>query len=957
MKLKLFIVLFLLLGLKSYSQNNLQLYNLYYLSKYITADNLSNKKDSVYNALIVSIGTKKAKEILDHYQNSTPEEKNSDYIGAFLDKKQTDRQNQITAIINDFYNPDFITKYKDKVQILGLQVELNQLATDYLTLPLDVKNNPLKKIIFSLDSIKKSMAVQKLSKVKITNPALLPLFKIPDSISKQDIDTALEENKKIIKLDSVTRNTYNTKVAHFANAYLTPQGGAKEATKQTIKSNEIEYTKTQIDINSIVQPAEQRAASTSFSLPSESDLINAMAIFLAKRAQQEAAIWFMDQLREHLNNPLIYEAFPETIKLIKGLEDYKTPSFNTAWRYAIAADFVKMPKNLANSSWITTIVFDNKPEKAGALSSSVNFGYDLNRLISEKYNYRDIIRYFYTNPDFDYNSASKNFSKNNEVQKLLNRSISILYILTNDFFSIDKQDNKQSFRLLSYEEIRSLNQSQWLALGQLLKAKYGSKFDNTSNFFEKDFVDNQESLSKWMGNLLITLSQFDKVNTDFQKALEGKNDVSNYNFYNVWQITSQIIENINYNKYLQPDLPNTISQPNQFNTTIIKDCIDIYDQIQNRNFSTGIQKTMSLIKEISIANSNYNLHEFYLNGIKIEFDNNGLSFSIKVNKTLLNPKITGNDLKITIKNDKIDKSVDFTNFSKIKPFLKFVKKTDNDDTYNLLKSIDENFDQNITLMSSETKLDKISIIELLKIVSQFDINELTSDKFAAFLRNSKNIGLQSTISNTDVEKLKNKYQNQLFKVTAFFADVLAAKNQQELANVIDSHALPPTSYKLKRRVPHSIDLNAYVGAQFSGLTTNGYTSLKDQFTAGITAPIGFAFTWTTRGPRQNNYGFTVDVVDLGNIVNHYLVSSTYNYEPDVHFSEIFSPAFSGMYSLKNTPFVLFGSVKFLPLKTTTVSETLLNNKTFDATIFSVGVKIDIPLVNLWTKTEYDEQNK
>ncbi|MDR6761915.1 hypothetical protein J2Y38_002126 [Flavobacterium sp. 2755] len=164
--------------------------------------------------------------------------------------------------------------------------------------------------------------------------------------------------------------------------------------------------------------------------------------------------------------------------------------------------------------------------------------------------------------------------------------------------------------------------------------------------------------------------------------------------------------------------------------------------------------------------------------------------------------------------------------------------------------------------------------------------------------------------------------------------------------------LPPTSYKLKRRVAHSIDLNAYVGAQLSGLFTNGDTSMTDQFTAGITAPIGFAFSWTTSDPKHNNWGFTIDVIDLGNIVNHYLISSTPDYEPDVHFSEIFSPAISGMYSIKNTPFVIFGSVKFLPLKTTLVEEKLINNKTFDATIFSAGIKIDIPLVNLFTRIDY-----
>jgi hypothetical protein len=136
--------------------------------------------------------------------------------------------------------------------------------------------------------------------------------------------------------------------------------------------------------------------------------------------------------------------------------------------------------------------------------------------------------------------------------------------------------------------------------------------------------------------------------------------------------------------------------------------------------------------------------------------------------------------------------------------------------------------------------------------------------------------------------------------------------------------------------------------------TNGFTSLKTQYTVGITAPIGFAYTWSTlKRDKPNNWGITIDLVDLGNIVNHYLVNSTNDYTKDVHFSEVFSPAASFMYALRKTPFVVFASFKLLPLKTSNVTtadgnQTLINEKAFDASVFSVGFKIDIPLVNLWS---------
>jgi hypothetical protein len=923
---------------------NLPLYNLFYLSKYIPTNLEGHQADLVYNAVIASIGTEKANEERDKYQRASDKDRESNFLGAFLDdrtknieiKKQEITTNLRMGVFSIYSNTAVLqTKYKGYTE----------------------KHTQTEATIQNLQSLGKIM--DPYIKLEKKSKDLLGIKK--DSVTKEEIQIPLTNKIKELNInDSIAKAEYYEEVSSFVNKQkVFPTGSNNVAS--SFQSTDLKYSAMQIEINSIVQPAEQRAASSAFNLPSEADLINAMAMFLAKRAQQEAAIWFMDQLRENMNNPLIFEAFPETIKLIESLEDYKAPTFSISWRYAISSDFVKMPKNLAASSWVKSLIFDDNPDKAAIFSSCVNFSYELNRLVAEKYNYRDIIRYLYTNPDFDYEDNSVNREKNNPAQKSLSRSITILYILTNDFFSIDEIDNEKKFRLLSYEEINSLNENQLITLGQLIKAKYGSKFDNTTIFFQNQFITaNKEKISKWLGNLLLSLSQFDKVNKDFQKALENKSEISNYNFYNIWQITSQIIDNVDYKNYSFSD-PKNISSQNNFDISLIKNCVRIYDHMQSKNYAAGIKELTSIIEKISINKSTIGL---YIKDIKVTFLTESISIVDKGVSKNIQLKLVDKNLEIYESSTPSYKFV-IHNYSKIQPFIGFVNNLKKDYNYNVITKMDTDFDKKFSAFCDSLKLDKSSRTALLKIISFYDINNwnnsakitLNQEKLVAYSKSS-NSNQQIELTKDDIERAKNKYLNQLFKFTAFFSDILSAKNAEELSNVIDSHALPPTSYKLKRRVSSSLDLNGYVGLQGSRIWTNGNTSLKTQYTAGITAPIGFAYTWSTlKRAKPDNWGVTIDLVDLGNIVNHYLVNSTEEYSKDVHFSEVFSPAASFMYALRKTPFVVFASFKLLPLKTSSITnedgsnKRLINEKAFDASVFSVGFKIDIPLVNLWSNVK------
>lgn len=965
----LYFLLFFMLFIKSFGQTDLPklptdnkktpvlpLYNLYYLSKYITSENLESEQIlQIYSSLISNSDLDLNQEQILVYNKPQKGKDELNPIGKFLNKKNVINELVRKNIISNYENGNF-----EDYQKPGLKEELFALKNNYEK----IKNLKEKFDIYSnhLDKIKQYEKLDVSITVDTVNidKAILKLLRDKNINNPPYSNTDFTNLKKEMVNDSSVVEKYNKNIINYAEKYVNQLGNSGQDPNMKPLDPEIKSTSTEIKLNSIVNSSEQRAAISSYNLPSESDMINAMAMFLAKRAKQETVIWFMDKLRENIKNPLVFEAFPETIKLIENLADYKAPTFSVAWRNAIATDFVKMPTNLAKSAWVQSFIFNNDPQKIQNLSTAVDFGYDFNRLISEKYNYRDIIRFFYTSPTYDKLIDSQTALPQGENMKsVLKSSISILYILTNELFAVDEIDGKKHYRLLTYEEVNSLSKVQWIALGQLIQLKYPSTNPKFNNFFKHIYNNEKKELSKWVGNLLISLSQFDKVNKDFQELRDNKTDISNVNFYNVWQNSLQIIDNLDYTKYLSPTPKEKVVNTSKPYIDILKESTIIYEQIQNKNFPVAVHNTMKLIQKISLQKESLIKGNIIVNDIHVEFTNdqiflksNGEVCGIKpvfdkkqINAVQINNMDKNNNLEVPIK------------FNKIQPFLSFVSSLkEDDDTFTIIKSLDQSFQNNLDKISDCLHISQLNTIALLNLVNLYTKEGLDMEKFLSYKNTfNNNISIEK---NKDVERIKHKYQDQLLNITSFFGDVLVAKNAEELADVIDSHALPPTSYKLKRRVARSLDLNGYVGIQGSHILPNGITSLNEQNTIGITAPIGFAYTWSSLNkPKPKNWGFTVDIVDLGNIVNHYLVSTTNDNTEDLHFSEVFSPAASFMYAIRNSPFVLFASAKLLPLKTSHTLNPITNenikidSKAFDATILSIGIKIDIPLINLWSKLD------
>ncbi|WP_293939127.1 hypothetical protein [Sphingobacterium sp. UBA5996] len=915
--------------------NILAPYNLFYLSKYLNNPNLNpTETELIYKSLVNLVG----KDKLDIVGKNSPYK----LIASFKEGAINSKALFIKKLLNekdikknspglDSLN-DLLERYNRKNDIIA---DINNTIS-----LLNDKKNKIENIISFLNE--KDDTVMGQDSISIIIGRYKPLLENPElqittisqlkdnllSTNSSLISNIANENKKIDTSQTLAKETKELFVKIEKKTYemadiLLANGTFSIDAKNYLQGQQPNRQESlQINLTTTTQNAQQSLNYTGLSIPSQSQMIDAMAMFLAKRAKQEAAIWFMDQLRKRVNNPLIYDVFPSTIELLKGLSDYRTANFGSSWRYAISKDFVEMPRNVSKSSWTKQFL---TTEIAANLGMTVELGYNIDGLIKARYNYRDIIRQLYLNPTY---SPDPNISSNNtqNINQYAQNIIGLLYIATNELFTI----NDKNYRLLGYEELKTLDKKQWDILMELLKLKYGEVFDNLPGVKE-NLIINKEKVIAWLSPLLMSLGQFDKINQEQQVLIEkNKSDQMAKSSYNTWSILGQVIANFeNY--------PFGTGQKQDVNQYLenIKDVFEIIENIQEKNFVAAAQNTMGLVDAYyKVGNLKYIVNIDTLKNIfSTSLSNKEITIEYNENKTIKNIKFNNKELS---KDDLefikyMGKNLQHLAWADQQKFLETSKKT-----------------QQGQILSAK-KLDDKSLIKLINRIALYKMVSETnnpSEQAAALTLFSGSISKVDTLFSALPKLSEMSYASQLVKLSGFFGDVIASSSSAELANVIESHALPPTSYKLKRKMSSSVDLNAYVGAFAGRIVPIGNSSLNCKWTGGITAPIGV--TIRPAGNLFKYLNFNVQLLELGNLVNHYLITPDSAYNKEVHFSEVFSPGANILYNIKNTPIVAFIGGKLLPLKAY-YDEGLkkrFNDKAFDAAIFSIGLKIDIPLVNL-----------
>jgi hypothetical protein len=209
-------------------------------------------------------------------------------------------------------------------------------------------------------------------------------------------------------------------------------------------------------------------------------------------------------------------------------------------------------------------------------------------------------------------------------------------------------------------------------------------------------------------------------------------------------------------------------------------------------------------------------------------------------------------------------------------------------------------------------------------------------------------------SNTDPE---NKLLPRLLKYGSFMANMANAETSEDVKNAIDAVALPAGSARIKRETTFNIEINGFVSA-FGGeekysFEENGIRGARWRPVAGLTAPIGLAFSLSPPHGKNCKSGFGSftllgSIIDLGAITSFRFKDPGVSELPEVKLANIFSPGAFVIYGIPRTP-ISFGygwqygpALRHIDDKAATIT-----SEKFYGWRFFIGA--DIPLFSIYTK--------
>ncbi|HEY1202292.1 MAG TPA: hypothetical protein VGE79_14980, partial [Niastella sp.] len=207
-----------------------------------------------------------------------------------------------------------------------------------------------------------------------------------------------------------------------------------------------------------------------------------------------------------------------------------------------------------------------------------------------------------------------------------------------------------------------------------------------------------------------------------------------------------------------------------------------------------------------------------------------------------------------------------------------------------------------------------------------------------------------------------KVEELLMKYGSFMAAVAEAENSEEVAKAIETAVLPVGSSKIKRTTIFNVSVNAYTGLftgheWIKGLENKDKTTFN---TFGVTAPIGIAFSgghrllfWKKKAEWSTS--LFLSLVDLGAIAAFRFGDDTTAQVPTIHLKNIIAPGAFLSLGIPNTPLSANFGVQMGPnLRKIDNNKELVPSEDNNNKIYwrlSAGICVDIPLLNLHTRTK------
>jgi hypothetical protein len=221
-------------------------------------------------------------------------------------------------------------------------------------------------------------------------------------------------------------------------------------------------------------------------------------------------------------------------------------------------------------------------------------------------------------------------------------------------------------------------------------------------------------------------------------------------------------------------------------------------------------------------------------------------------------------------------------------------------------------------------------------------------------RKGPNLFIVSASDNKVANENAKKTSEFIKKYGNFMANVVAAKTSEEVAQAIESIALPVGSASIKRHSDWNIALNAYVGI-FGGY--EHIEGIDDKFkfnTYGITAPIGFAISkgWNWEKSTGWSTSLFLSIIDLGAPVAFRFKDDKTEEIPSIQLKDIVSPGI----------FLSIGYPK-IPVSTNIgwqmgpvlreIDPQYADKASSNYSRLSISFVVDIPILNFYTDRKKD----
>jgi hypothetical protein len=184
----------------------------------------------------------------------------------------------------------------------------------------------------------------------------------------------------------------------------------------------------------------------------------------------------------------------------------------------------------------------------------------------------------------------------------------------------------------------------------------------------------------------------------------------------------------------------------------------------------------------------------------------------------------------------------------------------------------------------------------------------------------------------------------------FVADLIDAKSDNQVKDLLDNIADPPGSSRTKRRKDITVGINAFLGATVGGEQWSGdaLTGDDEKYFANVapSMPFGFAVSGLLgkHTEKPQSFSLFLSLLDLGGLFSYRADPSAIG-DDGINFKNVFKPGLQVQWNLRKSPFYLSAGGHFGPHFRTLNDEVV----SFNSKRFFIGFGIDVPVFTLYTK--------